>query len=215
MPNLAEPKKAQALFPKRNPKSLFGFFSLPTCVYIVVAVLLLGSFAWFSSYNMLIQPSLRDIWQHAATLRALIGNLADPSNPFVASNEGTRHFHPFWVGWAAVAQSFGLSEWDVLKLAAYFSMALFGTGTFVFARSYHPSPWAPLVLLLTTLLDWTVSIQHTGFHSPSTLIFSAAYPATALIGLSFILWAMTIRCLDNLKFTVLMVPISAVMFATH
>jgi hypothetical protein len=192
-----------------------SFFSFPTYVFIVAAVLLLGSFAWSSSNNMIMQPSLRDIWQHAATLRALISNLADPSNPFVVSDEGTRHFHLFWVGWAAVARNFGLSEWDVLELAAYFSMTLFGTGIFLFARAYHPSPWAPFVLLLTTLFGWTVSIQHTGFHSPSTLLYSAAYPATAMIGLSFILWAVTIRCLENLKFIVVLVPIVAIMFTTH
>lgn len=195
-------------------KALARVLYVPTYAFLAVAIFLLGSAA-FTSSNVSIQPLNRDIWQHAAALRSLIADLETPTNPFVISDEGSRHFHPLWVGWAAVAKTFGLSIWNVLSLAGYLSMILLGTGIFVFSKAYYPSPWAPLVLLLTMLFGWLAQVEHTGFHSFDTLLYGAAYPATYMIGFSLILWAITIRTLENKKYVLILALIVAVMFTTH
>ena len=181
----------------------------------MVAALILGSLAIASSTNMLMQPPNRDLWQHAAALRTLINDLESPNNPFVTTNEGSRHFSPWWVGWAAAAQWLNLSEWDVLRFSAYCSMGILASGIFLFSRAYYPSPWAPLFLLTIMLFGWFVPIQHTGFHSMGTLIYGAPYPATLLIGVSLLLWAITIHSLNASFLTVLLLPTAAFMFATH
>jgi hypothetical protein len=170
---------------------------LPFALYVVIATAFLGFMGWLSATDMLLENSARDIWQHAAALRALIADLANPANPFVVADTGSRHFHPLWVGWAAVAQAAGLDVWDVLAGAAYLSMAVLGTGIYLFARALHSSPWAPLVVFLCLMLGWILPIQHTGFHAPATLLYAAAYPATYLVGLSFMLWGLVLRSLDR------------------
>lgn len=215
MPNLTNSKQAQAPLSKRLYWAVVGAFSIPTCSFVGLAVLLLGYIAWVSASSMLMQPSNSDIWQHAASISALINDLGDPANPFVVSEEGSRHFHPLWVGWAAVAQYFDLSVWDVLGLAGFLSMAVLAAGIFLFTRAYHPSPWAPLVLLLVMMLGWVLPIRHTGLHSIGTLFYAAPYPATYMIGFGFILWAVTIRALENAQYALLLVLLSAFMFTTH
>lgn len=198
-----------------------GSAVLPTGLFMFGAAALLGPLAWYSATDMLWQPPPRDIWQHAAALQALIDNPLQPANPFVLSDTGSRHFHPLWVGWATVARAVGLDVWQVLAAAAYTAMALLAFGIYSFARALHPSPWAPLVLLLCLLFGWILPIQHTGFHAPATLIYAAAYPATYLVGTSLVLWAVTLRALAS-PFTraqaislSVVVVLAAIMFATH
>jgi hypothetical protein len=188
---------------------------LPTALFLILIVPFFGLLAWLSASDMTWEHGRRDIWQHAAALRALIENPFEPANPFVITDNGSRHFHPLWVGAAVMARPFGLDEWAILTVASYLSLVILGTGIFMFARSLHPSPWSPVVLFLCLMSTWFVPIQHTGFHSPSTLLYAAAYPATFMIGLSLILWALTLRALENATVAIWVFPLSAFMFATH
>jgi hypothetical protein len=65
------------------------------------------------------------------------------------------------------------------------------------------------------VLGWIMPIAHTGYHSMGTLMEGFAYPAVLLIGLSFILWALVIRALERPRLLPLIVPLTALMFATH
>ncbi len=186
-----------------------------TLAYLAVAFVVLGSIAVIASMNMQLEPPNTDIWQHAASVRALIVDLGNPSNPFVLSDESSRHFQPLWVMGAAVAQFFGLTEWDILRIAAYLSMLSLGLGVFLFAKAYFASPWAPVVLLLVIVFGWGLQPAHTGHHSFRTLLYTAPYPATFLIGFSLISWAMTIRALGNLRYAILLSGLVAFMFTTH
>ena len=56
---------------------------------------------------------------------------------------------------------------------------------------------------------------HTGLHSIPSLFEAAAYPATLLIGLSLILWSLTITSLSRMWLAALAIPLVAFMFATH
>ena len=190
---------------------LFG----PNLAFWCLATIFLGAAAWVSSTNMVLQSPVTDIWQHYAALRELMADLRNPDNPFVITEEGSRHFHPLWVVSAALAQVFDLTAWQILRLASFVSMAILGTGIFFFARTIHPSPWAPLMLLLTMLFAWAGQVEHTGFHSLGSLMYTAPYPATFLIGFSLILWVMSIRALENVKYAIAIFPFAAFMFTTH
>lgn len=187
----------------------------PVVAYVILAALFLGTAAYVSSANMLSDPPNRDIWQHAAALRALMTDLADPANPFVAGSETSRHFHPLWVGAAAAGGALGLSVWQVLTLASYAFMAILALGIYLFARAYFRRPWAPVVLLVVMLFGWAVQHQHTGSHAFQTLLYGAAYPATALIGFSLIAWALVLEALRDPRVNALLLPVVALMVATH
>lgn len=189
--------------------------AFPTIVFWLTAVIILGGIAHFAAISMIGDPPNRDMWQHAAAIRELMTNLTDPSNPFVVSGESSRHFHPLWVLTAIIANQTGTALWDALFYLPYISMALFAGSVFFFARTYFSQPWAPVVLLITFLFGWGLQLGHTGFHNVFTIAYAAAYPATFMISFSLILWALCIRSLSTLRLSVLLVPLCALMFATH
>lgn len=186
-----------------------------TLAYFVVAGVVLGALAFVASLNLELEPPNKDIWQHAASVRALLVDLDNPSNPFVLSDESSRHYHPLWVVGAAVAGPLGLDEWDILRTASYLSMFILGLGIFVFSKAYFASRWAPIFLLIVLLFGWSMQPEHTGHHSFQTLLYAAPYPATFLIGFSLILWGLTIRALADHRYAVLVLALAALMFATH
>lgn len=142
-------------------------------------------------------------------------NLYQPENPYVASAEGSRHFHPYWVMMAALARTFGWTVWQTIGVASFLSMGILAAGIYAFAREYYRSPWGPVALLLCALLGWSMPISHTGFLNVPTLVEGASYPAPLVAGLSFVLWALIIRSMRDLRNAWLIVPLVAFMFATH
>jgi hypothetical protein len=187
----------------------------PTFLYCVAALIILGGCALNAALGHWANQANRDLYQHVAALRALITNLSHPANPFVVSAEGSRHFHPYWVMMAALARIFGWTVWQTVAVASFFSMAVMGAGIFVFAREYYRSAWGPIALLLCALLGWTMPISHTGFINVPTLVEGASYPAPLVAGLSFVLWALVIRTMRDVRNALLIVPLTAIMFATH
>ena len=138
-----------------------------------------------------------------------------PDSPFLPGSGVSRHFHPYWLGMATLARATGGSEWDAIHLGAYFSLAVLAVGIYAFGRSYYRSSWGPVALLSAMLLAWLVPFGHTGLHSIPSLFEAAAYPATLLIGLSLILWSLTITSLSRMWLAALAIPLVAFMFATH
>ena len=189
--------------------------SAATAAFIILATIILGTIAIIAATDLSQESPNRDIWQHVAALRALMQDLAEPVNPFVMGEAGSRHFHPLWVGFAAFNLMFGLSVWDGLVIATYLSMMTLGAGIFLFARALFLDSWAPLLLLLTVLFGWGLPLAHTGFHTAFTFLYGAAYPATFLIGLTFVLWAATINAFRQPMQAVILIPLVAFMFATH
>jgi hypothetical protein len=189
--------------------------NLPNVAFCICAVTLLGGIAVVFGFFLPKHLSNVDVWQHAAALRALMTNLAHPDNPFVASHEGSRHFHPLWVGLAALGRTWHLSVWTLLAVSGFLSMVVLAAGIYIFATAYFRVAWAPLVLLLTMAFGWYLPIDHTGFHSIPTLATSAGYPATLLIGLTLVLWGVSIRALTHARRIILLTPLAALMFATH
>lgn len=187
----------------------------PAFTYVLIALATLGLAAFTSSANMIADQPNKDIWQHIASVRALMENLAAPQNPFVVSPESSRHFQPLWVATAAVGNALGLTVWQAMTGAAFAVMAILGVAIYVFARAYFVSPWAPSVLLFVILFAWGGPFLHTGLHSAATLHYGAGYPATFMIALSLLQWATVLRALEDRRYLVVLVLLSALMLATH
>jgi hypothetical protein len=198
--------------------ALDGRAAMPRLAFLLAAAAILGTAAAHAAWDISAGQPNEDIWQHAAALLALMEAPWNPANPFVATDETSRHFHPLWLAFAAAGRAFDLSAWQLLAAASWLSMAILGLGIHLFARRYFPaSPWAPLVLLLTMTAAWGLQPQHTGFHSFHTLLYAAPYPATAMIGAGLILWALTIRALEAPRARAALAPLvlAALMLATH
>lgn len=187
----------------------------PVLCFWVAGLLVYGLAAWHFTGGHFLNQTSRDLWQHLASLRALIENPFDPANPFVATAEGSRHFHPYWVSIALVAKAFGWNEWQAIAFAGFVSAGTLLAGIHAFGRAFYRSPWGPLALLAAMVLGWSLPVSHTGYHSIGTLIEGIAYPAALLIGLSLLLWALVIRALQRPVFAWGIVPLAAFMFATH
>lgn len=188
-------------------RPILAFWVLGGAVYGAIAL-------HFGSGHFLDQAS-RDLWQHLAALRALIADPVSPSNPFVATDEGSRHFHPYWVSLAIAARAVGWNEWQALACGGFVSAGVLLAGIYAFGRAFYRSPWGPIALLAAMLLSWFMPISHTGYHSPETLIEGIAYPAALLVGLSLLLWAAIIRGLTRPLMALLVAPLTAFMLATH
>lgn len=197
-------------------RSLWGAVAArPGWCYWLVGLVSYGLMAWHFSGGHLLNQSSRDLWQHLAALRALIENPIHPQNPFVATAEASRHFHPYWVSIALVARAVGWNEWQAIALGGYVTAGVLLAGIWAFGRAFYRNAWGPFALLLAMGLSWSIPISHTGYHSPGTLIEGMAYPAVLLVALSLLLWALVIRSLERPRLVLLVVPLTALMFATH
>ena len=189
--------------------------SRPALCFWVAGLIVYGLAAWNFSGGHFLNQTSRDLWQHIATLRALIENPFHPANPFVATGEGSRHFHPYWVSVALVAKALGWNEWQAIAFAGFVSAGTLLAGIHAFGRAFYRTPWGPLALLGAMVFGWSLPFSHTGYHSIATLIEGIAYPAALLIGLSLLLWALVIRALERPALAWAIVPLAAFMFATH
>ncbi|MET1109940.1 MAG: hypothetical protein ABWX67_00290 [Allosphingosinicella sp.] len=187
----------------------------PGLCFWIAGLIVYGLAAWNFAGGHFLNQTSRDLWQHLASLRALIENPFHPANPFVATGEGSRHFHPYWVAIAMVARAFGWNAWQAIAFAGFVSAGTLLAGIHAFGRAFYRTPWGPLALLGAMAFGWSLPVSHTGYHSLSTLIEGMAYPAALLIGLSLLLWALVIRALERPVLGWWIVPLAAFMFATH
>lgn len=187
----------------------------PEQIFWLAGILIYGAAAINFAYGHWLSQTSRDIWQHLAALRELLVDPINPANPFVPNDDGSRHFHPYWVSIALVGRVFGWNAWQALAFAGFVTAGVLLAGIWTFARAFYRSAWGPLALLAAMVLGWSLPVSHTGYHSVETLIEGLAYPATLLVGLSLILWALVIRALERPKLALLVFALSAFMFATH
>lgn len=187
----------------------------PAILFNIAAVVILGGCAALMAADLWLDWPSRDLWQHAAALNALISDPHSPGNPFVASAEPSRHYHPDWAAMALLARSFGWSAIQTINVAAFVNAAVLAAGFYLFGRAYFRSDWGPLALIFCCTLGWISPVSHTGFINCETLMEGIAYPAPLLVGLSFVLWAAVIKSFENPWLSALIVPLSAFMFATH
>ncbi|MEL6584294.1 MAG: hypothetical protein AAFQ36_10725 [Pseudomonadota bacterium] len=184
-------------------------------LYWLIAGALLGTAAVVAALNAPHDAPNQDIWQHIATLRALIDGRGSPSNPFLATEDTSRHFSALWVAAAWLGGSLGLNPFTIFAAAGGVSMLVLAAGLYAFCVAYFRTAWGAILLLPLILFGWVIEVEHTGYLSFRTLLFAAAYPATIMAGMCFALWALVIQVLRQPGLTVALVPLVALMLATH
>ena len=189
---------------------------VPLVIYLLIAAATLGLAAVTASTNMIADQPNKDIWQHVAAVRALMENLSEPRNPFVVSPEPSRHFQPLWVATAVVGNALNLTVWQAVTVATFAIMLTLAFAIHFFSHARCSSRPGPRPSCYAScFFAWSGPYEHTGLHSFWTLLYAAAYPATFMIALSLLLWAMVIRALGDPRYLPALVLLSAVMLATH
>ena len=209
MPAIAEAPVGSAARPAQ--KLRLG----PAALFWICGLVFYGAIAAQAATGHFLDQSSRDIWQHLAALKALIADPIHPVNPFIPTNDSSRHFQPYWVSVALLARLLGWNEWQAYAFASFLSAGVLLGGIYTFGREFYRDRRGPLALLAAMALGWIFPIEHTGYHSPSALLDGFAYPATFLIGLSLVLWALVIRALAKPRLALVIAPLGALMFATH
>jgi hypothetical protein len=156
-----------------------------------------------------------DIWQHLAAINAIAENPADPSNPFVRSDESSRLFGPLWVLFGSLAHLFHWSPVQTFQIAGVITVIIWLIAIFVFGTSYFGTPKGAVCLLLAVMIGWTIPPSFTGYYSPLTLIMAAGYPATMALALILLLWGLCVQHLNSQRRAISIPMIVAFATATH
>jgi hypothetical protein len=163
-------------------------------LYLACAAIIVLTISWvhlFAPVNVVSYE--RDVWHHTAVLNALLESPFHAVNPHIVSDAPSRSYMPWYVGLAIAGRWFGLDSQQLLGISAALSILAVMAGIYLFARSYFPSPWAPLALLGAIFGTWIGPFNHTGFNTLPTMTFSASYPFAIVFGAGFIAWWLVLR----------------------
>lgn len=178
-----------------------GRLTMPRNLALIYVALASAFFGWIATYSFG-QPLVNDvpnadIWQHLATIGALMQDPVSPPNPFVATSDSSRLFGPYWWVVAVTARAFGLTPMQAYGLGAVLSLTLFVSSIWAFACAYYRSAAGPLALLAVVVAGWIIPPVYTGYYDPLSLMTGAAYPATMSVAAMLFQWAVTIRLLEG------------------
>jgi len=180
------------------------------CVLTALSFLFLPlpTFQWFSDY-----------WEHASAVRVLSESVIAPTNPHYATYDPDRQFIPLFALLGLLMKATGMAVTTALALGAVLTMVLFCIGIKMFAQAYYQHRWAPTVLIAVLLCCWGMPWVWVGFYEVRAMFYNGFYPATFVLSLTFIAWAVVVRALraDALRSSDwLALPfLSALMFVSH
>ncbi|MGH6890770.1 MAG: hypothetical protein ACREEP_00775, partial [Dongiaceae bacterium] len=185
--------------------------------YAALLVLAVSSIHLFAPVNIISYE--RDVWHHMAVVNELLKSPFHAVNPHVLSDAPSRTFMPWYVLLAILGRAFGLNAQQLLGVSAAASMIALMVGIRLFAQAYFRSAWAPFTLLVVTFATWAGHFNHTGYHTISTLLFSASYPFGIVFACGFAAWWLVLRALRAPVLPVLegasIILLTAFMYATH
>ncbi len=168
-----------------------------TLVYLLLSTALLTWISWDAYGPRLVTfgPG-SDIWEHTATLRALIDDPLHPRNPHLVSTASSPRFTPHYLLIALVSRLFGMRDaLDASGIAALANTALFLGGLYAFFRTYFTDARAPLYALIVSLCGWWDAWSFSNVYQLSVFFSVASYPSTAALGVSFFGLAAVCHCL--------------------
>lgn len=162
----------------------------------------------------------RDIWHHLAVYRELIAAPFNALNPHVATDDPSRSYSPWTVSVALAARAMGGDAFTAIAISAIASTLSILVGIHLFAKAYWRSAWAPVLLLMAMFGTWVLPVNHTGYHTVATFLYSISYPFGIVLGAGFITWwlalkGLTARGLVVPVICVMLAGLSAAMFITH
>jgi hypothetical protein len=183
-----------------------------------VSAVLLGPWIGFYLLNPFgFDNPIRDSWHHIAVLRELIGHPFEPTNPHIATAEGSRYYTPVNVLASLVGRALGLSPFAVFNGMGALTLVGLAGACWSFGQRYFKEPWAPLLLLLSLLFAWGVSTSHAGFHNYAVWLASAAYPSSISLVLGIFLWSASLKAVGqpNLFRLFSLALLTGTIFLTH
>ena len=194
----------------RAARVAFAVLAGTLCVILALSFFLvpLPLYQWFSDY-----------WEHASAVRVLAENTVAPTNPHYATMDADRQFIPLFVVLGWLVRVAGISVDTALALGATLTTVLFCTGLRALLTRLFDTPWAPAVGLLTMVFAWGNPWVWTGFYEFRALFYNNFYPASFVLSLTFVAWAMTLACLQRdvvrARDLIGLTALAALMFITH
>ncbi len=164
-----------------------------TYAYLAFAAVIMAT-AIYTAFNLSSVVSYtRDIWHHLSVYRELMASPLEAMNPHVATDDPSRSYSPWTMFVALLARAIGADPFGAIAISAILSMLSVVTGIFLFSREYLRNAWAPALFLLVFLGSWGAYINHTGYHTVATFMYSASYPFAIVLGMGFVLWWMVLK----------------------
>ena len=138
-----------------------------------------------------------DSWEHAAVIKALMQDLANPSNPQLNSPEMSARYMPYLVGASLLGRVLGLEPFQVLELMGVTTIVLLLVGSFLFFRIYFQDRragyWGTFVLLFSWGIPWSWG----NVYDPRNLAVAASWPANFVFALSLAYFAYILFVLER------------------
>ena len=189
----------------------------PLILFTIALAAVLSIFGVVEGRQFQVEHS--DIWEHAAVIRALTADLADPGNPHLATDEVSPRYMPYWVGAGVLGRALGLDPIAVLKLFGVANILLLLSGGYFFFRNYFKERRAGIWGVFVLLFGWGISWYWGNVHSLHNLALASVWPASFVFALSLAYYAYVIAVLDRgrikLHDTVLLCGIAWICWLSH
>lgn len=182
---------------------------------MAVTLLISGAALFLGASWNLYHVAAADLWQHLAALNAIIEDPIHPSNPFVASNQPSRLFGPYWVLVGGISSLTGLTAPQGFVVGGIINLLLLAVGIWILGRAIHGSARGSLALLAAMLGGWLLGPNFTGYHNPLSLLTSAGYPAMTAVAACLIIWGLALRSVQGEPVGLSIAAAVALAFATH
>jgi hypothetical protein len=159
-----------------------------------------------------------DIWETAATVRAVSLDVLNPANPMLdLPGDTSPRFTPYTIFWGIVMRLSGLGLMTIIGLASLGNFALFVTGLGRFVRLQFKEPLLPALVLSFMLVAWGYAWWQANAYQLTAFLVQLPYVGMFTYGLCFHALAALRSYLDtgNIVHAILYAVVAVIAFITH
>ncbi len=117
-----------------------------------------------------------DLWEHLASMSSFAENPANPSNPYLLTEEPTHLFTPYHLLWGIIARVFQTHPFWLFPFISAVNTFIFLAGIYAFCRACIKDGKYALPLALAMLFFWNRPPDWSGFYNFGLLPITSAYP---------------------------------------
>jgi len=184
--------------------------------YLIVCLILLPLAAFFSFCRPWTVSA--DVWETAATIRAVSDDILHPTNPLLdLPGETSPRFTPYTVFWGAMMRRTGMGLFTVVGIAGIANWLLFVTGLGRFVRRQFRSHTLPAYVLVTMLVVWGTGYAEANGYQLALFLHALPLVAIFAYGICFHALASLRAYLDSRQWPELLLYalLSIITFVTH
>ncbi len=184
--------------------------------YLIVCLALLPLAVLFSFGKLWTLGA--DLWETAATIRAVSEDIAHPANPMLALPGYTSpRFTPYTVLWGALMRLTDLDIFAIIGLAGIANYLLLVTGLARFARRQFQDQALPAYVLLTMLIVWGTGYGEANAYQLAMFLQTLPLVAIFAYGVCFHALASLRAYIDEPRWPSLVIYVlcSLIAFVTH